>query len=314
MSQWASGPQISDTGPYISGMSTSKRMQLTCTTYKNKQYELKSEGDKLFMGDVELKDIKNVYFSPCSLRVGDAHLVMVFETAPQADGKLVYFFRRNWLNKPITKSDDDIDVVNELNDTMASLVKESVVLEDGFEGRVDRTFDQSTIYPVDGALVSPEAKLYLPLTSVDVIFLERLTSYTRSFDLTLVQNGSSTFSISTIQRKKYLKTIQGYLKGKEVYETGPDPIPWDAMFKRKKQDNLTWKEMHECITQQESEEEEVSDWAPGETDEDEEEEDYDYPDEEEFDEDELNDDVYEDDYSESEDDEDYERPSKRSKQ
>ena len=39
------------------------------------------------------------------------------------------------------------------------------------------------------------------------------------------------------------------------------------------------------------------------------EEDYDYPDEEEFDEDELND-VYEDDSSESEDDEDYERPSK----
>ena len=92
-------------------MNTLKQMKLTCVTYKNKQYELKKENGTLFMGDIELKDIKNSYFSPCSLRVGDAYLMIVFNKAPQADGKTEYIFRRNWLNKPITKSDDDYAVV-----------------------------------------------------------------------------------------------------------------------------------------------------------------------------------------------------------
>tara|TARA_Y100000817_G_scaffold299823_1_gene278300 strand:+ start:1525 stop:2457 length:933 start_codon:yes stop_codon:yes gene_type:complete len=273
------------------------KLTLTCTTYKNKTFELKQENEKLFMGDVELKNIKNSYFSPCSLRIGDAHLMIVFDTAPQSDGKTEYIFRRSWLNKPITKSDDDVVVVAELNEAMKSIAPKGVkALEEGFEGRVDRTFDQSTIWIEDSAILSPEAKLYMPLDKVDVVFLERLTSYTRSFDLTMVM-GTSQFSISTIQRKKYLKTIQEKLHGVEVYETGPDPIPWDAMFKRKKQDGLSWKQLHDIITEQESEEEEVSDWSPGNTDEEEEEEDY--PDEEEFDADELKDDIYEE---ESDDD------------
>jgi hypothetical protein len=229
--------------------------------------------------------------------VGDAYLMIVFNTAPQADGKTEYIFRRSWLNKPLIKSDDDLAVVTELNKAMKDIGPKGVkVLEEGFEGRVDRTFDQSTIWLEDSTILSPEAKLYMPLDKVDVVFFERLTSYTRSFDLTMVM-GTSQFSISAIQRKKYLKFIQEKLKGREVYETGPDPIPWDAMFKRKKQDGLSWKELYEIITEQESEEEEVSDWSPGNTDEEEEEEDY--PEEEEFDADELKDDIYEE---ESDDD------------
>lgn len=287
-------------------------MQLTSTTYKNKTYELKSEDGKLYMGDVEMKDVKHVYFSPCSLRQGDAYLLFVFGTAPQKDGKKEYFFRRNWLKKPITKSDDDIQVVNELNNAMMMLTK-SVELKDGFQGRVDRTFSHSAIWVRNNAIISVEAKLYIPLDTIDVIFLERLTSYTRSFDVTLIM-GTSTFSISAIQRKMYLASVKKAFHGKELYETGPDPIPWDSMFKRKKEDNLTWKDMHRLISEQESEEEDVSDWAPGNTDESEE-EDYDYPEEDDYDENELKEDIYEDDVSDeySEEEEEYERPNKRIK-
>jgi hypothetical protein len=304
--------KICVTTTYISYMITSKRMQLTSTTYKNKTYELKSEDDKLYMGDVEMKDVKHVYFSPCSLRQGDAYLLFVFNTAPQKDGKKEYFFRRNWLKKPITKSDDDIQVVNELNDAMMTLTN-SVELKDGFQGRVDRTFSHSAIWVRDNAIISVEAKLYIPLDTVGVIFLERLTSYTRSFDVTLIM-GTSTFSISAIQRKMYLASVKKAFRGKELYETGPDPIPWDSMFKRKKEDNLDWKDMHKLITEQESEEEDVSDWAPGNTDESEE-EDYDYPEEDDYDENELKEDIYEDDVSDeySEEEEEYERPNKRIK-
>lgn len=298
---------------YISHITISKRMQLTSTTYKNKTYELKSEDGKLFMGDVEMKDVKHVYFSPCSLRHGDAYLLFVFNTAPQADGKKEYFFRRNWLNKPITKSDDDMEVVNELNDAIMALTKMEV-LKDGFQGRVDRTFNHSAIWVRHNAIISVEANLYIPLDTVDVIFLERLTSYTRSFDISLVM-GNSTFSISAVQRKMYLKSVNEAFHGKEIYETGPDPIPWDSMFKRKKEDNLTWKEMHKLISEQESEEEEVSDWVPGETEDDSEDEE-DYPDEEDYDENELREDIYDEDSStdSSEEEEEYEPPTKKLKQ
>ena len=90
-------------------------MNLTCTTYKNKSVTLKKTENALYMDDTELKDIKKTYFFPCSLTSGDAHLVIHFGSAPKNDGKKVYFFRRNWLNKPITASDDDEAVVKEMN-------------------------------------------------------------------------------------------------------------------------------------------------------------------------------------------------------
>lgn len=280
------------------------KMKLTCTTYKNKTVELNNTNNEIFMGNVALKDIKHKYFFPCALNKGNAYIVYHFNTAPQADGKMVYTFRRNWTTKPLIKSDDDVKVVTTLNDSMYEQFVEDEKLGThmgevkGFEGRVDHTYEQSDIYVVNDMIISPEAKLFKELKWVDCVFLERLTSYTRSFDLSLVM-GDSVLSISTIQRKKHLKDIQQMFSSKAIYETGPDPIPWDSMFKRKKADKLSWKDLHDLITQQESEEDESSEWEAGETDDDEEDE-YNYSEEEEFDENELKDDIYE-----SESDEDY---------
>ena len=166
-------------------------------------------------------------------------------------------------------------MVNELNESMKSLVKASVSeLSDSFEGRVDRTFDQVPIWIQDDAFLSPKAKLYIPFGTIDVIFFERLTSYTRTFDMTLIM-GSSHFSISTIQRKKYFKMIQKGIKSKKTFETGPDPIPWDMAMKRHK-DGISWEDIHSMITNIVSEEEEVSEWSPGNTD-DETDDEEDYP-------------------------------------
>lgn len=297
-------------------------MKLTCTTYKNKNVELKKDEEgKIFMNDIELKDIKSVYFFPCSLTHGDAYLVMHFGIAPKKDNKNVYFFRRNWLNKPIKKNDDDKVVIDQLNkaimDTYSGIgVNISFNQElSGFEGRVDKTFDMSKTYAIwedagkCGVVINPQAKLFMQFKHIDAIFIERLTSYTRSFDLTFVF-GDSKLSISTIQRKQYLKYVQQEFKQKEVYETGPDPLPWKDMFKRKKQDDLTWADIHTLLNDQdEASEDESSEWEAGNTEDDEDDEEYEYPDEDEFDENELKDGIYEDNSDTDEDtlidDEDY---------
>ena len=142
-------------------------MNLTCTTYKNKSVTLKKTENALYMDDTELKDIKKTYFFPCSLTSGDAHLVIHFGSAPKNDGKKVYFFRRNWLNKPITSSDDDEAVVKELNSAIHGSYSglghdhHSFGQNTGFEGRIDRTFEMSNIYDGVDVIISPQAKLFM---------------------------------------------------------------------------------------------------------------------------------------------------------
>lgn len=290
-------------------------MKFTCTTYKNKIVELKEKEGTLYMDNIAL-DIKKTYFFPCDLSHGDAHLAIHFNTPPKKDDKKVYFFRRNWLNKPITKrkNDDDEATVNELNSAIHELalsgegyVHCSIDQQVGFEGRIDKTFDLSKIYSTDEVVISPQGKLFLEMKNIDAVFLERLTSYTRSFDLTFVY-GDSTLSVSTIQRKQYLKLIKKVFAKKGCYETGPDPLPWGDMFKRKKADNLSWNDIHEILTNVEDvTEDESSEWEAGNTEDEEEEDEYDYPDEEEYDENELKDNIYETESDDDDilDDEDY---------
>ena len=80
-----------------------------------------------------------------------------------------------------------------------------------------------------------------------------------------------------------MNTIKEIFKEK-LFITGPDPLPWNLMFKRKNEDNMTWKEIHEMITKvDDSDDGSDSEWCSGETEEseDEESEEIDYPSEEE---------------------------------
>ena len=247
------------------------------------------------MDDIELKDIKKTYFFPCSLTSGDAYLTIQFGSAPKNDGKKVYFFRRNWLNKPITASDDDEAVVKELNYGLSSIVKHPYSfgepINSGFEGRIDKTFEMSKIYDGGDVLISPQAKLFMEKKNIDAVFLERLTSYTRTFDATIIF-GDSKLGISSIQRKKDIKYVKKTFRDVGCYETGPDPLPWNDMFKRKRQDKLRWDQLHTIITEVDDEsEDDSSEWEEGQTEEEDDEE-YDYPDEDEVDPDELKEGIY----------------------
>lgn len=272
-------------------------MNLTCTTYKNKSVTLKKTENGLYMDDTELKNIKKAYFFPCSLTSGDAHLVIHFGSAPKNDGKKVYFFRRNWLNKPITASDDDEAVVKELNSAIHASYgglghdHHSFGQQSGFEGRIDKTFEMSKIFDGHDVLISPQAKLFMEKKNIDAVFLERLTSYTRTFDATIIF-GDSKLGISSIQRKKDIKYVKETFRDVGCYETGPDPLPWNDMFKRKRQDNLTWDQLHTIITEVDDDsEDDSSEWEEGQTEEEDDEE-YDYPEEDEVDPDELKEGIY----------------------
>jgi len=95
-------------------------------------------------------------------------------------------------------------------------------------------------------------------------------------------SGDSKLGISAIHRKKSLQMIKSKLQSTTMYETGPDPLPWDNLFRQRKQQGVSWQQLHEMVSNQEEDDfDNESDWAPGETDEDEEEEEYDYPSEEE---------------------------------
>lgn len=255
-------------------------MKLTCTSIKNKLTELTHKDNKFFLDGNEIANIKKIYFYPCSLNRGDAHLIILLNE-PHMD-KTSYFFRRNWLSKPLKKSDDDVQVVTELNDAIGRFSTDVLDHQQSFEGMVDKTWEMTNIFITEEGFLAPGAKLFKDFKYIDCIFFERLTSYTRTFDIALI-SGDCKLGISAVHRKKSLQHIKDRLftQPLDLYETGPDPLPWDQLFKRRKNDGTDWGDLHKLVSnKQDDEQDEESDWAPGETEDDEEEE-YDYPSEEE---------------------------------
>ena len=68
-------------------------------------------------------------------------------------------------------------------------------------------------------------------------------------------------TIFTVSRKDDLPFVKEILKDKQVFQIGPDPIPWELVM-RKKNEGLSWSEIHSLITQKESSADEGSDWLP----------------------------------------------------
>lgn len=291
-------------------------MKFTCTTNKNKQVELTQTDGKLFMDSKEIKNIKTTYFYPCALNRGDAHLIVLLDDG--SGQNKTYFFRRNWLSKPVKKMDDDVKVVNELNAAMQVYASDILTHENSFEGQFDKVWEMTDIFIVPEGILSPAAKIFKDFKYIDCVFFERVTSYTRSFDISLIF-GDSKLGISAVNRKKSLQLIKDKLSSASdvtnVYETGPDPLPWDNLFRQRKNTGVSWQQIHEMVSNQEDDEfDNESDWAPGETDEEEDEEEYDYPSEEEEEEENFTDDDDLSDVLEDNDDYDtYETKTKKKK-
>lgn len=177
------------------------------------------------------------------------------------NGKKVLNFRKSWL---ITKDPDDKES-NKLN----AKVREKLVsskyipyeLDTCISARLHGTSNMSDLYLATGALtdalVSPESSYHSNRTNMDVIFCERVTSYTKSFDMTIVYDDGKHITHSCINRKN-LKVLSKWAEELklELYTTGPDPLPWKQL--KAYRETNTWNEINAMLNPDLSEEDESS--------------------------------------------------------
>ena len=267
------------------------KMKFKQTNNSNKSVELSNKEGVLFL-DGEKLEIKQKYFTPCSGSCPEATLTLLLNN--KVNGTDVLFLEKQWDYNH--NGEDDRPIINKLNDSIVELAQPTQDVLKSFEARPDGSFDTSTVYVSKTHILCPLSKSIYDLNAVDAVFLERVSSYTRSFDVTLVfpvdsRGKHATFQFSAIDRKKNLNLVKDMFK--TAYETGPDPIPWNLLLRKKKDENLSWDDVHKLLEDgQEEEEDEEDDWKPGETDEEEtDEEEYDYPDEEELEDEETDSDT-----------------------
>ena len=263
------------------------KMKFKQTNKSNKSVELSNKDGDLYLDDKKL-EIKQKYFTPCSGSCPEATLTLLLNN--KVNGTDVLFLEKQWDYNH--NGEDDRPVINKLNDSIVELVQPSNDVLKSFEARPDGSFDTCMVYVSKTHILCPLSQSIYDINAVEAVFFERVSSYTRSFDVTLIfpvdsRGKHNTFQFSAVDRKKNLNLVKDMFK--TAYETGPDPIPWALLLKKKKDENLSWDDLHKLLEDGQGEDEdEEDDWKPGETDEEEETEDeeFDYPSEEEFDEDE----------------------------
>jgi hypothetical protein len=176
-----------------------------------------------------------------------------------------------------------------------------------FEGRFDGTYDMAEVYNSGDFLICPGTKQLVDLSTVDAVFFERMSSYQKNFDVSFAHKDNSITSIFTINRKNSFKVLRQMVKEKEVYEGGPDPLPWAIMLKTKKEKKVSWEELSNIYigSTAADEEDESSDWSEASDEEDDDDADFDEAvEDEEEEEDDIEDDEEDDDDEEEEEEED----------
>ena len=242
-------------------------MNFTCTNIR--KTNILKNGESLTFGPDTLP-VERIYYFPPSLTQEHAQLFMVL-CEEYKKKKLLHFKSQSWL-----QDIEDEEAVAALNLKVLATIPTPITCDDDFNtnARIHKTNSMNELVFRDGEIFGPEAIYYRKTSEIDVIFCERVTSYTKTFDMTFVV-GSKTETHSCMDRKK-LKDICAWAKENSlcVYETGPDPLPWKRMFAYHK--DQTWEEIHRQLTHVSSEEEEASEWEEGMTDpEDEEDHDFD---------------------------------------
>ena len=221
-------------------------------TLKNKKIPFIKKEEEYFLDDKKI-NLKYCLLVEASLTKEFAYLIVVSD-------KIYNLKSQSWLKKQTDKENDNY-LVDELNSSFNEF--NPVVLNNPITGILPTKVEATEFYHHDGHLFCPQINFDYKLSSIEVIFLERLTSYTRSFDLTIVQKDLKRVHITCIPRKTYLKSIKDiFSKYAEIVETGPDPVEWNEAiddFKKGK----PWNSVYVL----ETEEDESDEWQPGETDE-----------------------------------------------
>lgn len=251
----------------------------SCSNLRNKKCTIKESAPGEFILNEDKIKVKNTYYSKCSL--SSEWFTIIFVLSEEYKKKKFLILERNWLK---VKSDDDDEViVEQVNEESFEIIansKPSELDEDStFEARFDGTFDMAKVYFVDDVLLAPSVKKYLDLKNVHTVFLERMATYQKNFDITLVEGEDSLHCLFTINRKLFYKKIREIFKHKTIFEGGPDPLPWAALIKEKKKENLNWEEVGKQFVaiEQAEEEDNSSNWSQN-SDEEEEDDDNEFDD------------------------------------
>ena len=283
-------------------------MSYICNVMKKRKGELthNKETNKLQWNGQDF-DSQDIYYVPSSLT---DEFVEVLITRP---GQKPLYIKKTWL----TKDTDDIDEVTTLNSTTLDIINKVNItvqlLGDNVDARLDGSTSMSKLYFNTKQLVCPEKYYTQNVSDIDVVFYERVTSYTKTFDISLVLKTGKVKTHSCVNRKLLTKFSDwAKANGLQVFQTGPDPLPWGQIFKLKKTDDLTWKEIDEMLNPELSEDDDESEYELSEEEED---DDYDSADFEDEEEEDLGEETEEDeyDYPSGDDEDDYEPPTKKHK-
>ena len=238
-------------------------MKFTCTNLR-KTETLGYESDVLKFGKNELK-AKRVYFFPASLTEEHAQLFVLVDGLFQKKSVL-HLKSQSWLAGIDDDTEDQV-AVDALNFDVQECMKDMTSCEKDLTlpSRVHKTTHMSPTIFREGEILSAEGLYYRESKDIDVIFCERVTSYTKTFDLTVVLKNGKVETHSCMDRKS-LKQLEEWASKNtiEFYQTGPDPLPWKQMFSYHK--DQSWKEINDLLNHVSSDEDEGSDWEAGETD------------------------------------------------
>lgn len=240
-------------------------------TYKKKSFTALKELEQFVLNGEKVNGV-DLYFVPATLTTEYAYLIVVMKTNENKKkyGECLFLRSESWLKKQ-TDDENDSWIVDSMNNKIKDHF-EPVDLSLHVEAMPGSKMEKDSVFIVNKILLCPSLEFYFNFEDVDVIFYERFTSYTKTFDVTFVMKNKSRESLFLVERKKYMSTLDSYFKSKniEVVKTGPDPVSWDILYESHYKEGVSWKDAYEVPTDSEEEEEE---WVAGST-EDETEEDF----------------------------------------
>ena len=246
-------------------------------TYKNKSVDLTLNDGKLFLNQENLLNHK-IYFVPATLTTEYAYVTLVLNVPLLQNkyGKCIFLRSSSWLKKQ-TDKENDSEIVDQLNYSITSYLP-TVELNNSVEAIPGSKMEKEDVFIMDKQLFCPLLNFYFNFEDVDVVFYERFTSYTKTFDITFVMKNKKRMTLSLVERKKYMTQMDNYFKENkfEVVKTGPDPVMWNDAYERHFKYQFDWNQVYMVESETEEEEEE---WVQGDT---ESEEDYIYSSEEEY--------------------------------
>lgn len=229
-------------------------------TIDRKKTKVIKENGKIKFDEKEIIPVGS-FIIPATLKKEYAYVVV------ETNDKTYYLKSTSWLEKESDES-DDLSLVDTLNEKIEDIFSDSnqfcTANEETFEALLEGKFEPYSIYMFKDSLYAPEFQWKLCLNNIDVVFLERLTSYTKTFDMTIIFKDKKFVHLSNIYRKKYFNNVERILNKWTVYKTGPDPVEWEDARHKHYQEGVAWEHVIDDVSAEEQSEEE---WVAGETDE-----------------------------------------------